>query len=262
MALSPSASAFMKGYEWFMCIVQKPPEQEQSFEELRAEDYLKAYMTTGRPPPPVLDQPETPKAREALGLPPLFSPIAVESSPSTSTSELPAEKAITSPSNLPTIQLFQTTKTVLDERFQSITAQPTFSWFSLEELRHYAYLSGNIMPPIPQSSPLQSEMLVPHAVSARLVHPYYAHDSPATAYASARVDPGPPESYMSITASPKFNKHSFEELRVACLLAGKELTSSEIPTRGSLPAPTAPPLLGRPRGETLSIATPVPSFRV
>jgi len=240
-----------------MCIVQKPPEREQSFEELRVEDCLKAYMTTGRPPPPVPDQPNTPKAREALGLPPLFRSIPLESSPSASTSELPAENAVASSSDLPTIQVFQATKSVLNEQFQSISAQPTFSSFSFEELRLCAYLSGNIMPP----TPLPPEMISLDVAPARVMHPFYARDSEATAYASANVEPGSPESYMSITASPKFNKHSFEELRIACLLAGKELTSSEISVRGLPPAPTAPPLLGRPRGDTVSIANPLPSFR-
>jgi len=162
MSLLSSATAFgMKNYDQFMCIVQKPPEREQSFEvrqtsitpslqlsilhlqELRVDDYLKAYITTGRPPPPVPHLPDTPKAREALGLPPLFHPIRTESSPSASTSALPSvspvhEKVITSPSELPTIQVFQTTKAVPNEQFKSITAQATFSHFSFE-VRSYKY---------------------------------------------------------------------------------------------------------------------------
>lgn len=73
---------------------------------------------------------------------------------------------------------------------------------------------------------------------------------------------------MSIAASPKFDKHSFEvrlpsclvwfdvglgqELRLAYRLAGKEVGSSEIPSRGALPAQSAPTLFGRPRGDAFS----------
>lgn len=232
-----------------MCAVQKPPEPEQSFEELRANDYVKAYTATGRPPAPVPDLPNTPNARHALGLPPIFSPIPIESTPSISPAGIVTEKPITSPSDLPTIQVFQPTKIPIDGQFQSITAQTTFSLFSYEELRLYAYLSGNIMPP----APLPSEILSSDNTSTQVVHPFYANDSAATAFSRASMGPDAPDAYMSITASLKFDKHSFEELRLAYLLAGKELTSIEIPTRGLLPAPAPPPplLVGRPRGETL-----------
>lgn len=244
-----------------MSTVQKPPELEQSFEELRVKDYVKAYTATGRPPAPVPDLPNTPNARYALGLPPIFSPIPIESTPSVSSTGIVAEKAITNPSDLPTIQVFQATKTPIEGQFQSITAQPTFSLFSYEELRLYAYLSGNIMPP----TPLPSEILSSDNAPTQVVHPFYANDSAATAFARASTGPDAPDAYMSITASLKFNKHSFEELRLACHLAGKELTSIEIPTpaqgnslgpnqgqiSATVPAPAPPLLLGRPRGETI-----------
>lgn len=230
-----------------MCTVQKPPEPEQSFEELRVKEYIKAYTTTGRPPAPIPDLPNTPNARHALGLPQLFAPIQIESTPSMSPTGIPAEKAIISPNDLPTIQVFQSTKTPIDGQFQSITAQTTFSLFSYEELRLYAYLSGNIMPP----TPLPSDTLSLNNAPAQVVHPFYSNDSAATAFARATTSPDAPDAYMSITTSLKFDKHSFEELRLACLLAGKELTSIEIPTRGLPPAPAALPLIGRPRGETL-----------
>ncbi|KAG1751911.1 hypothetical protein EDD22DRAFT_915234 [Suillus occidentalis] len=228
-----SLSSSTNDCEMFMSTVQKPPEPEQSFEEMRVKDYIKTYTATGRPPAPVPDLPNTPNARHALGLPPLFSPIPIESTPSINSISIAAEKAITNPSDLPTIQ------------FQSITAQPTFSLFSYEELRLYAYLSGNIMPP----TPLPSEILSSDNAPPQIVHPFYANDSTATAFARTTIGPDAPDAYMSITTSLKFNKHSFEELRLAYQLAGKELTSIEIPTRGLLP-PT-PPILGRPRGETL-----------
>lgn len=154
----------------FMSTVQKPPEPEQSFEvchhinypslrliilhrhqEMRVKDYIKTYTTTGRPPAPVPDLPNTPNARHALGLPPLFSPIPIESTPSVSSISIAAETAITNPSDLPTIQVFQATKTPIEGQFQSITAQPTFSLFSYEVCSYIiapaAYLSSLLQPP-------------------------------------------------------------------------------------------------------------------
>ncbi|KAG1867037.1 hypothetical protein C8R48DRAFT_703994 [Suillus tomentosus] len=223
-------SSSTKDYEIFMSTVQKPPEPEQSFEEVRMKDYIKAYTATGRPPVPVPDLPTTPNARYALGLPPIFSPIPIESTPSISPASIVAEKAITNTSDLPTIQVFQATKTPIEGQFQSITAQPTFSFFSYEELRLYAYLSGNIMPP----TPLPSEIPSLDNAPTQVIHPFYANDSAATAFARPSIGPDAPDAYMSITASLKFDKHSFEELRLAYRLAGKELTSFEISTRGLL----------------------------
>ncbi|KAG2158652.1 uncharacterized protein EDB93DRAFT_557560 [Suillus bovinus] len=220
-------SSSMKDYEIFMSTVQKPPEPEQSFEELRVKEYIKAYTATGRPPAPVPELPNTPNARYALGLPAIFSPIPIESTPSISPASIVAEKAITNPSDLPTIQVFQSTKTPIEGQFQSITAQPTFSFFSYEELRFYAYLSGNIMPPT-------TDILSSDNVPTQVIHPFYANDSVATAFTRASLGPDASDAYMSITASLKFDKHSFEELRLAYRLAGKELTSFEISTRGLL----------------------------
>ncbi|KAG2740396.1 hypothetical protein P692DRAFT_201872454 [Suillus brevipes Sb2] len=100
MSLSPST----KEYEMFMSTVQKPPEPEQSFEEMRVKDYIKTYTATGRPPAPVPDLPDSPNARHALGLPSLFSPIPIESTPSASSISITADKVITNPSDLLTIQ--------------------------------------------------------------------------------------------------------------------------------------------------------------
>jgi hypothetical protein len=76
--------------------------------------------------------------------------------------------------------------------------------YRIQELRLYAYLSGNIMPP----TPLPSESL--DNTPSQIVHPFYANDSTATAFARASMGPDAPDAYMSITASLKFNKHSFE----------------------------------------------------
>ena len=43
-------------------------------QEVRIADYIKAYMTAGRPPAPVPQEPVDPTARTSLGLPLLFQP--------------------------------------------------------------------------------------------------------------------------------------------------------------------------------------------
>lgn len=70
-----------------------------------------------------------------------------------------------------------------------------------QELRHLAYAAGNKTAP---PSVLVSSRNSPP--------PYYANDSRATAYMTATIDSGPPEYFMSITASPtkSYNKQSFE----------------------------------------------------
>lgn len=52
------------------------------------------------------------------------------------------------------------------------------------------------------------------------VHPFYAHDARATAFTTSTAVPGPPDYFMSIAASPKFEKHSFEVgvLGLVCVL--------------------------------------------
>ncbi|KIJ15638.1 hypothetical protein PAXINDRAFT_99491 [Paxillus involutus ATCC 200175] len=116
-----------------------------------------------------------------------------------------------------------------------------------QELRHYAYLAGNKMSP--SNSTTSGAMTGP---GQGHVHPFYANDSSGTAYTTSSALSGTPDYFLSISASPKFDKHSFEELRIACLFAGKEVGSSEIPTRGGVPAQPAPTLFGRPRGDGFS----------
>ncbi|KAF9222436.1 hypothetical protein BS17DRAFT_809478 [Gyrodon lividus] len=235
---------------FFMSVGVSPtPIPDQSFQELRVQDYMKAYQTTGRPPLPCPQSPETPKDRIALGLPPLFVPVAIpvptdKSGGTSNTSESP----VNLPTDLPANHAFQSTKSLLDEYYQSISAQTLYSHFSHEELRHYAYLAGNKMPP-PDSTAIG---MTNAPVNAEQVHPFYANDSSSIAYATSTAVSGPPDYFMSVSASPRFDKHSFEELRTACLLAGKEVGSSEMPTRGGLPARPAPTLFGRPRGDGFS----------
>lgn len=78
--------------------------------------------------------------------------------------------------------------------------------YRIQELRLYAYLSGNIMPP----TPLPSEIPSLDNAPTQVIHPFYANDSAATAFARPSIGPDAPDAYMSITASLKFDKHSFE----------------------------------------------------
>ncbi|KIK93001.1 hypothetical protein PAXRUDRAFT_829431 [Paxillus rubicundulus Ve08.2h10] len=118
----------------FMSVgVSSNPIPDQSFEEIRVHDYLQAYQATGRPPLPVPQSPDTPKARANLGLPPLFVPIEIHlaaehSGVTSSTSAAP----ITNPSELPANQAFQSTKSALDGCLWSIAAQTLYSHFSHE----------------------------------------------------------------------------------------------------------------------------------
>lgn len=98
--------------------------------ELRMEDYLKAYKSTGKPPLPCPQSPDTPNARATLSLPPLFVPAAIPvpsdglSSSSSSTSDAPA--------TLPENHEFSSTKTITGEYFESISAQTLYNHFSHE----------------------------------------------------------------------------------------------------------------------------------
>ncbi|KAI9568921.1 hypothetical protein HD554DRAFT_2096686 [Boletus coccyginus] len=224
------------------------PTPDQSFEERRVQDYLKAYLATGRPPQPCPQSPDTPNARAALGLAPLFVPTAIpvpaDNLTSThSTSTAPA----TLPADLPATHEFRSTKSNGD-CFESISVQTLYSHFSHEELRYHAYRSGNKMLPV---SPLPVGTMEGETPSSP-VYPFYANDSRSTAFTTSTAVAGTPDYLMSIVASHKFEKHSFEELRIAHRLAGKEVGSSEIPTRGALPAQPAPTLFGRPRGDAFS----------
>ncbi|KAF8132048.1 hypothetical protein EV363DRAFT_142774 [Boletus edulis] len=247
---------------YFMSVgVSATPIPDQSFEELRIRDYLRAYQTSGGPPQPCSQSPDTPNARATLSLAPLFVPTAIPvpvDSINGSSSNAPA----TLSTDLPTNHEFRPNKSKINgESFESISAQSPYTFFSHEsfqradhvpqELRHYAYLAGNKMPP--PVLPVTTMNGESRETGTSTVYPFYAPDSRATAYnTSTPPTGGTPDYLMTIVASPKFEKHSFEELRIAHLTAGKEVGSSEIPTRGALPAQSAPTLFGRPRGDAFS----------
>ena len=100
--------------------------------ELRVQDYLNAYQSTGKPPLPCPQSPDTPTAREALGLAPLFVatvvPVPVDNLGGTN-SNAPA----TLPADLPANHEFRPTKPAAGaERFESLSAQTLYSHFSHE----------------------------------------------------------------------------------------------------------------------------------
>lgn len=93
------------------------------------QDYLDAYKSTGRLPQPCPQSPDTPTARAALGLPPLFVPAAIPvPSDAINNTANPSDAPLT----LPPHHDFRSTHTVLGEHFESIAAQTLYSHFSHE----------------------------------------------------------------------------------------------------------------------------------
>ena len=133
-------------------------------QEVRIDDYLKAYTTTGRPPPPVPETPTGDNERIALGLPVLFKPVSASSEPIFASLVTPPKSKIVNAVDLPLGQEFK--ELVAEERYQTISCMPEYMGFAPEvreapfirvlalntsgqELRYYAYLRGNVMSPIP-----------------------------------------------------------------------------------------------------------------
>ncbi|KIY61701.1 hypothetical protein CYLTODRAFT_459642 [Cylindrobasidium torrendii FP15055 ss-10] len=113
------------GGELFACIPQAVRQQnEESFEEVRMAEYVKAYQRNGGRPPPCPELPTDPGAREAIGLPPILVPFKAPSEP------------------LPEIHFWETTKND-GEYLQSIVAASKYADYSPEELRCIAYANGN-----------------------------------------------------------------------------------------------------------------------
>ncbi|KAJ3531356.1 hypothetical protein NMY22_g8188 [Coprinellus aureogranulatus] len=222
----------MTAEEKFMTIAALEAYRTKSFEEVRIDDYLKAYTTTGKPPPPCPEQPTGDMERQALGLPPLFKPYPPVPGPTASTSSLftastATKPTTTNPADLPTGQEFTAIK-VDGETYQSISCTAQYAFFSPEELRYYAYLRGNITaPPGVKMAPFVKSVVSP---------------SSTTPAAPATLDSG--ETLQSIIAQPAYADHSFEELRVYYLLAGRrEVTSAEIRQYLGESAPVPPPVI-------------------
>ncbi|KAG5650267.1 hypothetical protein H0H81_012794, partial [Sphagnurus paluster] len=203
----------------FMCVAVAHESPGKSFEELRIDDYIRFYSTTGRPPPPCPQDPVDDAQRARAGLPPLFKPY-----PERSVTAAPK------PADLPAAQAFTPTQNE-GEVLQSICVGPVYDGFSHEELRYYAYLAGNRTSPTP--IPMIPFVAAPHAAN-----------TPTT---SMPLRTGPfdaptngSEQMMTITTQPLYSGHSLEELRVAFMQVGRELTSAEIDARTVRSAPFAP----------------------
>ncbi|KAG6828302.1 hypothetical protein H0H92_008467 [Tricholoma furcatifolium] len=200
-----------------------------NFEELRVQDYLHAYTTTGRPPQPCPPLPADPAARIAAGLPPIFVPL--------SESDF---VAIKHPNELPNAQEFSPTPTEQDTAsLQSISAMPAFQFFSHDELRIYAYMAGNILSPPPIAmSPFTANVTAPAA-------------PPHTTAPGA-------EQLLALTTQPAYSAHSFEELRIAYLQSGREVSSAEIIASAQLP-PHLSTTTTTAAGTGTRLATPTPT---
>ncbi|OJT05295.1 hypothetical protein TRAPUB_3885 [Trametes pubescens] len=141
-------------------------DKDESFEERRFLDYLKAYQATGKPPVPSPPVPTDPQQRAALGLPPLFEPLIEAEAvvngiitPSTSS----ATPITPSPSSAPPNFLAQAfVPTRVEEYgsetfFHSIVSQAEYSKWSFEELRAEAYKAGKKYADTPVLPPQRRE---------------------------------------------------------------------------------------------------------
>ncbi|KAF8901914.1 hypothetical protein CPB84DRAFT_1665120, partial [Gymnopilus junonius] len=200
--------------------------------EIRIEDYIKSYQTTGRPPLPVPSEPKDEIQRKTLGLPPLFKAHVARGPPglgmgqSTSGGADTGPKiAIVDPALLPLGQEFRE-RVIEKERYQTMAAMAAYTHFSHEEIRFYAYARGHKTAPVPVN-------MVPFASGVPL-----KGASPARAPAR----PGE-ERLQNLCAQPGYEKHSPEEFRVAFLLFGREMTSTELlsPSTVVAPPPVAAP---------------------
>ncbi|KAG7092868.1 hypothetical protein E1B28_009180 [Marasmius oreades] len=229
--------------EHFVCIpiaLQSGPGQK-SFEEVRADDYLKALSTTGRAPQPCPQEPKLPAERAALGLPKLFEPTSI--SKSSNVGDLPEWQTFSSPLSSPEGTLY------------SITALNDYSAFSFEELRYHTYRKGKINPP----NTIKLEPFTPPT-------PVHPSTTPSTTLISNGIEYGgdTKETFLSISSKPEFALHSFEELRCAYAQARREVTSSEILGASGASVPPPAPVTSSstfpPPPPPVAGATSVPTF--
>ncbi|OCH89422.1 hypothetical protein OBBRIDRAFT_794287 [Obba rivulosa] len=210
----------LRGYELMVSISAHKRDREESFEEIRVRDYLQAYMSTGKPPDPCPQVPAGARERAAIGLPLLFEPFVATveaSSPFPPVGPVPTVQLNGhTPSQPSDMQVFAPRHFPPEGGAaawiaQVITFQPQYMGFSLEELRLQAYQKGLKAPvqgPAPTTSP--SPTITNNT------------DSSVTRAVSSE------ERFQSITASPPFAQHSFEELRLAYHRARRPMTSPEI----------------------------------
>ncbi|KAI0800192.1 hypothetical protein C8Q74DRAFT_397137 [Fomes fomentarius] len=198
----------------YMNVPAVRPPVDQSFEEQRYQDYVQAYIATRTAPRPVPPLPADPQQRVALGLPPLFEPYSELEGGST----LPNGTGLATGSAIPAgnleAQAFSPTKLQeygSDAIFHSIVAQREYSMYSFEELRWEAYRVGKKTANVPPAPPI--------------VQPQRPPLLPSVAISSSQ---SVQDSLQSVNSVPPYDQHSFEELRLAYIRAGRPLTSAAI----------------------------------
>ncbi|KAL1700774.1 hypothetical protein EV121DRAFT_213500 [Schizophyllum commune] len=235
-----STASSSRGKVTFMSINVVPGQPESSFEELRVQDYLKAYTTTGKPPPPVPEQPPDAPTRATLGLPPLFLGVLIDESTGAIEAPPAPQEVYTDPAKLPPAQEFLVYEDTNERvKYQSICCHPSYVKFSPEELRYYAYLRGHKEPPTPvKMSPFG---VVEASTSSSSSTSTSTSRPPISGYGGTASTSSRDDQYQSINAKPEYEGHSFEELRYEYLKHGRELTSKEIfASYGANPAAAAP----------------------
>jgi len=220
----------------YMNISAVRSENEESFEERRVVDYINAYRSTGKPPPPCPPEPVDSTQRSILGLPPLFEPY-IESVPhpggvpptnsallSAASTPIPTLSA----ADLPVAHAFRpmTIPEARDTYSQSIVFQPEFSAFSFEELRWHAYSKGHKFATVPPPPSIPAAPALHPPVPVVHLPPPVAHTQSNGTVVSDRL--------QSISSVPAYDRHSFEELRLAFMRSGRQLTSAEIVTQNAL----------------------------
>jgi len=98
-------------------------------QEVRIDDYIKAYTTTGRPPPPIPEEPADESQRKLLGLPPLFEPVPFKLNDE-GVPELLAQP-FTKSTEIPDAQEF-TLRRIESEKYHAMSCMLEYSNFSHE----------------------------------------------------------------------------------------------------------------------------------
>ncbi|KAL0579409.1 hypothetical protein V5O48_002580 [Marasmius crinis-equi] len=200
---TPTTTTIVKqDEEQFVCIsvASEDGSGQKSFEEVRIDDYLKAYSTTGRPPQPCPQEPKLPAERAALGLPPLFEPTKISKTSNVS--------------DLPEWQTFSAPLSSAEGSIYSITALNEYSAFSFEEIRYQAYRKGKITPP----TTIQMSPFTPT--------PSGPTSTPTSSSNGIQYGGDTKETFLSITSRPEYALHSFENLVQRMPLAGSVTTPS------------------------------------
>ncbi|KAG6899429.1 hypothetical protein C0993_010372 [Termitomyces sp. T159_Od127] len=213
-------------------------ENSYVFQEIRIDDYIRAYTTTGRPP---------------AALPADAAPFQPLPEPAAAPAAAPAAPTTRDPAALPAAHKFTPTK-IDSDTFHTLTAMPLYRFFSLEELRAYAYLRGNKHAPTPID-------LIPFVIDPAPPAPP-THTAPGAAGASGTADAQCTDQLLTISTQPQYSQHSLEvrlapaacvtkletnpnpqELRVAYMRAGagRDVSSAEIFARAPALAPAPAP---------------------